>query len=209
MTLQSPPDWWPEACEALATRDPVMAKLVVVHNSPGLRLRGEPFFTLSRAIVGQQISVKAAQSVWDRLVHAVGEIAPDRLLRAGPEGLGGLGLSGRKVEYLLDLASHFSREPMLGKQLASLADDDVIERLIQIRGIGRWSAEMALIFSLGRPNVLPLADLGLLKAISLHYREGKTADAKTAQKIARPWAPWKSAATWLLWRSLDPEPVEY
>jgi DNA-3-methyladenine glycosylase II len=209
MTLQSPPAWWPEACKALAQCDPLMARLVDTHGSPGLKLRGEPFFTLTRAIVGQQISVKAAQSVWDRLVLAVGDIAPDRFLQLGTQGLGGLGLSGRKVEYLLDLASHFERDPLLGTQLALLDDEDAIERLTQIRGIGRWTAEMALIFSLGRPNVLPLADLGLLKAIRLHYCEGDTLDARTAGTLANAWVPWRSAATWLLWRSLDPEPVEY
>lgn len=186
-----------------------MAGLTQAYGKPGLKLRGEPFFTLARAIVGQQISVKAAQSVWNRLVAAIGEIEPKQFLTSGPQGLGGIGLSARKVEYLLDLASHFSREPGLGEQLGSLADEEVIERLTQIRGIGRWSAEMALIFALGRPNVLPLADLGLIKAISLHYRKGEAINAKTAAAIAKPWAPWQSAATWLLWRSLDPEPVEY
>jgi DNA-3-methyladenine glycosylase II len=186
-----------------------MASLAQRYGRPGLRLRGEPFFTLARAVVGQQISVKAAQSVWDRLLAAVEEISPHRFLQSGPQGLSGLGLSGRKIEYLLDLAGHFSREPLLATQLAAMPDHDVITRLTQIRGIGQWSAEMALIFSLGRPNVLPLADLGLVKAIRVHYRDGQPIDSKTARLIAQPWKPWQSAATWLLWRSLDPEPVEY
>jgi DNA-3-methyladenine glycosylase II len=209
MTLQSSPPWWPQACNALSRCDPVMARLAKAYGKPGLRLRGELFFTLARAIVGQQISVKAAQSVWERLLTAVESVAPDRFLRCGPQGLTGLGLSGRKVEYLLDLSGHFAQEPTLAEQLVLLDDEQIIERLIQIRGIGRWSAEMALIFSLGRPNVLPLADLGLMKAISLHYCKGDPLTPKAARAIAEPWAPWQSAATWLLWRSLDPEPVEY
>ncbi len=192
----------------LAKTDPVMARLVKQHAKPGMTLRGDPFFTLSRAIVGQQISVKAAATVWDRLVGVVGFISPAGILE-NAHGLGSVGLSARKLEYLLDLASQFDREPDLGDRLRALDDEAVIARLTQIRGIGRWSAEMALIFSLARPNVLPLADLGLLKAMSLHYRDGKAVDAKTARAIGKAWMPWQSAATWLLWRSLDPEPVEY
>ena len=202
------PDWWPQACQALAKADSVMEGLVKRHGEPGMALRGDPFFTLARAIVGQQISVKAAAAVWERFSAKVGEITPPCIL-SNAESLNDVGLSARKIEYLLDLSSHFDREPELGVNLHSLDDDAVIARLTQIRGIGRWSAEMALIFSLARPNVLPLADLGLVKAIRLHYQNGKAIDDKTAKAIAQPWMPWQSAATWLLWRSLDPEPVEY
>lgn len=173
-----------------------------------MTLRGDPFFTLARAIVGQQISVKAAASVWQRVSTAVGQITPSCILK-NAEGLNGVGLSARKIEYLLDLSMQFEREPELSAHLHLLDDEAAISRLTEIRGIGRWTAEMALIFSLARPNVLPVADLGLLKAISLHYRDGKAVDAKIARRIAKPWMPWQSAATWLLWRSLDPEPVEY
>lgn len=202
------PNWWPEACQSLAKADPVMAHLVRRHGEPGMTLRGDPFFTLARAIVGQQISVKAAAAVWERFLEKVGEITPSRILQKA-EGLNGVGLSTRKIEYLIDLSAHFDREPELSASLHGLDDDAVIARLTEIRGIGRWSAEMALIFSLERPNVLPLADLGLLKAISLHYRDGEAIDPDAAKAIAQPWMPWQSAATWLLWRSLDPEPVEY
>lgn len=192
----------------LAKVDPVMARLVRQHAKPGMTLRGDPFFTLARAIVGQQISVKAAAAVWMRLLQAVGQITPFCILR-NSESLNGAGLSARKVEYLLDLAQQFDQEPELSEELHNLDDEAVITRLTQIRGIGRWSAEMALIFSLARPNVLPLADLGLLKAINLHYGNGQPITAKAAREIGEPWRPWQSAATWLLWRSLDPIPVEY
>lgn len=208
MKPDSRPHWWPKACRALSQTDLVMARLVSQHAEPGMTLRGDPFFTLARAIVGQQISVKAAASVWQRVSTAVGQITPSCILK-NAEGLNGVGLSARKIEYLLDLSMQFEREPELSAHLHLLDDEAAISRLTEIRGIGRWTAEMALIFSLARPNVLPVADLGLLKAISLHYRDGKAVDAKIARRIAKPWMPWQSAATWLLWRSLDPEPVEY
>jgi DNA-3-methyladenine glycosylase II len=202
------PNWWPKACRALSLTDPVMARLVLRHSKPGMTLRGDPFFTLARAIVGQQISVKAAATVWGRLTAVVGCLTPRCILENAGD-LGQVGLSARKIEYLLDLSKQFDREPDLAERLHALDDESVVARLTEIRGIGRWTAEMALIFSLARPNVLPVADLGLLKAISLHYRNGATVDSKAAREIAQPWQPWQSAATWLLWRSLDPEPVEY
>jgi DNA-3-methyladenine glycosylase II len=208
MTSTAQPDWWPTACRALSQTDPIMARLVKQHSRPGMTLRGDPFFTLARAIVGQQISVKAAAAVWERFTVVVGGVTPSCVLKKAKD-LGTVGLSARKIEYLIDLATQFDREPDLGDRLHALDDESVIARLTEIRGIGRWTAEMALIFSLARPNVLPVADLGLLKAIGLHYRAGETADSKAARAIALPWQPWQSAATWLLWRSLDPEPVEY
>ncbi len=213
MAAQSPthtvPEYWETACNALCRADPVLAQIIKRHAGARLVPRGDPFFTLARAIVGQQISVKAAASVWDRVQAEIGPIVPKKIARLPSSAFTGLGLSARKIEYLMDLALHFDREPDLAEQLAISDDEAIIDRLTQIRGIGRWTAEMALIFAFMRPDVLPLADLGLMKAISLHYRKGKDVDAKAAQRIAKPWQPWRSVATWYLWRSLDPEPVEY
>lgn len=213
MPTQTPtaavPKFWETACQALCQADPVLAKIIERHAGARLVPRGDPFSTLARAIVGQQISVKAAASVWDRIQSEIGPIKPKKIARLRSSAFSGLGLSARKIEYLMDLAFHFDREPDLADQLALADDEAIIERLTQIRGIGRWTAEMALIFAFMRPNVLPVADLGLMKAISLHYRKGSPIDAKTAQRIAQPWQPWRSVATWYLWRSLDPEPVEY
>lgn len=213
MPTQTPtptvPQYWETACNALCQADPVLANIIERHAGAKLVPRGDPFFTLARAIVGQQISVKAAASVWNRVQSEIGPIVPKKIARLPSSAFSGLGLSARKIEYLMDLALHFDREPDLATQLAASEDEVVIERLTQIRGIGRWTAEMALIFAFMRPNVLPVADLGLMKAISLHYRKGKAVDAKAAQRIAKPWHPWRSVATWYLWRSLDPEPVEY
>lgn len=203
------PVYWKTACEQLAAADPIMASIIKRHGPSPLVSRGDPFTTLSRAIVGQQISVKAAASVWQRVQSALTPFEPGHLLQA-PEGhWQGLGLSARKIEYLRDLARHFHASPTLAEDLAAMTDEDVIDRLTEIRGIGRWTAEMALIFALMRPDVLPLADLGLMKAMSLHYRKGRELNAAQAKALAARWQPWRSVATWYLWRSLDPEPVDY
>jgi DNA-3-methyladenine glycosylase II len=187
----------------------VLKGIIERHQDAWLVPRGDPFFTLARAIVGQQISVKAAASVWDRVYARIAPFSPVTLANLPADALSGLGLSARKIEYLLDLGTHFAKQPELSEQLFTASDETIIERLTQIRGIGRWTAEMALIFAFMRPDVLPVADLGLMKAISLHYRKGKPVNAQAAQRIATPWRPWRSVATWYLWRSLDPEPVEY
>lgn len=186
-----------------------MAEIITRHRRAKLVSRGDPFTTLSRAIVGQQISVKAAASVWGRVQASFSPFEPAQLLAAPLTQWQGLGLSARKIEYMRDLAHHFQISPTLGEDLNQMSDEAVIERLTSIRGIGRWTAEMALIFTFMRPDVLPLADLGLMKAIAIHYRNGKPASPEQAARIARRWKPWRSVATWYLWRSLDPEPVDY
>lgn len=210
------PAYWLRAKRALAQADPTLAR--IIRNHPGVALvsRGDAFATLARSIVGQQISVKAADAVWGRLTKACPELAPRALLRKRAATLRACGLSERKVEYLRDLAEHFASGRVDPRRLAALDDEEVIERLTDIRGIGRWTAEMFLIFNLLRPNVLPLDDLGLLKAISMHYLDGASTQAllkregrARIERLAAPWAPWRSVATWYLWRSLDPVPVEY
>lgn len=203
------PAYWSKACAQLCAADPVLERIIKQHGKARLVPRGDPFTTLSRAIVGQQISVKAAASVWDRVQAAFTPFKPVQLLDADDDHWQGLGLSARKIEYMRDLARHFHASPSLAQDLAAMADEEVIARLTEIRGIGRWTAEMALIFAFMRPDVLPLADLGLMKAISLHYRKGREINAAQAAKLAVRWQPWRSVATWYLWRSLDPEPVDY
>jgi DNA-3-methyladenine glycosylase II len=123
--------------------------------------------------------------------------------------LAGCGLSKRKVEYLLDLAAHFRDGSVHAKDWSSMEDEDVIAELIQIRGIGRWTAEMFLIFNLLRPNILPLDDVGLLRGISVNYFSGEPVSRSDAREVSANWEPWRTVATWYLWRSLDPVPVEY
>jgi len=205
----STPDYWHRATRELAAGDDVLAELISRHRALTVGLRGDAFQTLARAIVGQQISVKAAQSVWDRFAAAVGTVDPTRVGRASVDTLRAAGLSARKVEYLQDLAGHFRSGELDPAALPTLSDDDLVERLTQVRGIGRWTAEMFLIFHLGRPDVFPVADLGLQRAVSLLYRRGRAVTPRSVELVGRRWAPWRSVATWYLWRSLDPLPVEY
>lgn len=207
------PDYWDEACKHLAKRDRVMRKLIPQFGEARLQSRGDAFTTLARSIVGQQITVKAAQSIWDRLAGLLPapstRIAPAAVLALPVDTLRGVGLSGRKVEYLRDLASHFDSGTVHVRQWSSMDDEAIIEELVAIRGIGRWTAEMFLIFHLMRPNVLPLDDLGLLKGISLNYFSGEPVSRAEAREVGDAWAPFRSVATWYIWRSLDPLPVEY
>ena len=194
-------------------RDRVMKKLIPQFGEARLASRGDAFTTLARSIVGQQISVKAAQSVWDRFAASVGgastHLAPG-LVRALPtDAMRGAGLSARKCEYLLDLAGHFEHGRVHVADWATMDDEAIIAELVAIRGIGRWTAEMFLIFHLMRPDVLPLDDLGLLKGISVNYFSGEPVSRAEAREVGEAWAPYRSVATWYIWRSLDPLPVEY
>lgn len=207
------PEYWDEACRHLSKRDRVMKKLIPQFGEARLQSRGDAFTTLARSIVGQQISVKAAQSVWDRfaalLEGPATRIQPAAVLAQPVEQLRLAGLSARKVEYLSDLAQHFEAGTVHVKQWTQMDDEAIIEELVAIRGIGRWTAEMFLIFHLMRPNVLPLDDLGLLKGISLNYFSGEPVSRAEARELGEAWAPYRSVATWYIWRSLDPLPVDY
>lgn len=203
------PAYWDKAKRELSRSDPVLGEIIRGHPRVYLVPRGDPFVTLARSIVGQQISVKAAQAVWDRVLAAVGQMTPRSAAHAGPERLLACGLSRRKVEYVLDLAVHFARGAVVPERWQAMDDEQVIDELTEVRGIGRWTAEMFLIFNLLRPDVLPLDDLGLRRAVSLSYRRGRAISAGGIRRIAQAWQPWRSVATWYLWRSLDPLPVEY
>jgi DNA-3-methyladenine glycosylase II len=207
------PGYWDEACKHLGKRDRVMRKLIPQFGEGRLQSRGDAFTTLARSIVGQQISVKAAQSVWDRFVALVKEqstrLAPASVLALDTPTMRSAGLSARKVEYLSDLAQHFESGTVHVGQWQQMDDEAIIDELVAIRGIGRWTAEMFLIFHLMRPNVLPLDDLGLLKGISLNYFSGEPVSRAEAREVGDAWAPFRSVATWYIWRSLDPLPVDY
>lgn len=203
------PAYWDEACADLMKRDRILRKMIPTYGPAHLVSRGDPFVTLARAVVGQQISVKAAQSVWERLHAVCPRLTPAQFLRAGPEKLAGCGLSKRKAEYMIDLAGHFKAGTVHVAQWAQMDDEAVIAELTQIRGIGRWTAEMFLMFNLMRPNVLPLDDIGLINAISTNYFSGEPVTRSEAREVAANWEPWRTVATWYMWRSLDPLPVTY
>jgi DNA-3-methyladenine glycosylase II len=203
------PDFWDQACADLMKRDRILKKLIPQFGPAHLTGRGEPFVTLARSIVGQQISVKAAQAVWDRVVAICPKLTPAQFIKAGHDALAGCGLSRRKAEYILDLATHFKSGALHVDAWASMDDEAVIAELTGIRGIGRWTAEMFLMFNLMRPDVLPLDDVGLINAISVNYFSGEPVTRSEAREVAANWEPWRSVATWYMWRSLEPVPVEY
>ncbi|MHB8666091.1 MAG: DNA-3-methyladenine glycosylase family protein [Burkholderiales bacterium] len=202
------PAYWLRAKRALARRDAVLAAIIRAHPRVALVRRGEPFKTLARSIVGQQISVKAAESVWQRVLAVAPDATPEQMLKARRR-LSACGLSQRKAEYIADLARHFTDGSVHARDWPGMDDEAVIAELIQVRGIGRWTAEMFLMFNLLRPDVLPLDDLGLQKAICLHYFDGNRVSREQIRVLGANWAPWRSVATWYLWRSLDPVSVEY
>jgi DNA-3-methyladenine glycosylase II len=202
------PEYWDRAKRALMRKDPVMAAIIKRHPAVHLVPRGDPFLTLARAIVGQQISTKAAQSVWNRFSGLVIDVSPHSVIRLKTLQMRACGLSARKCEYIYDLAQRFSTGKVHVHRWPKMSDEEVIADLVQVRGIGRWTAEMFLMFSLLRPDVLPLGDLGLQKAIRLAYFK-RNISVRTMARLGESWRPWRTVASWYLWRSLDPLPVEY
>ena len=205
---QRPPVYWATACAELAA-DPVMAALIERYPDCVLGDRGDPFQTLARAIVGQQISVKAADSVWARFAGFAQVVSPENVARLELDALAACGLSRRKAEYLRDLAGHFADGRIEPTRWKKMEDEAVIAELVDVRGVGRWTAEMFLIFSLRRPDVWPLDDIGLQKAVALHYLAGDRPTPKILRRHGERHSPWRTVATWYLWRSLDPAVVQY
>ena len=203
------PEYWNQATQDLTTRDPVLKTLILTYTGLTLVSRGDAYSTLARSIVGQQISVKAAESVWKKLISYIQEPSPSTIASADSTSLRSCGLSGRKVEYLQELARNFLNGEVNAASWHEMEDELLIRELVKIKGIGRWTAEMFMIFHFLRPNVLPLDDIGLQRAISLHYKQGQPISRLEIQELAKIWEPWRSVATWYLWRSLDPVPVEY
>ena len=186
-----------------------MKRLIPQFDDACLQTRGDAFTTLARSIVGQQISVKAAQTVWDRFAKLPRKMTPANVFKLKVDDMRAAGLSARKVEYLVDLSLHFTDGSLEVGAWDAMDDEAIIAQLIAIRGIGRWTAEMFLIFHLLRPNVLPLDDVGLINGISKNYFSGDSVSRSDAREVAGAWTPFCSVATWYIWRSLDPMPVAY
>ncbi len=203
------PPFWAEACAHLMQKDRVMKRLIPQFGDVRLESRGDPFVTLARSIVGQQISVKAAQTVWNRFAALPEQITPTHVLRLRVDAMREAGLSARKVEYMVDLALHFENGTLHTAQWHTMSDEEIISELVAIRGIGRWTAEMFLIFHLMRPNVLPLDDVGLINGIRQNYFSGEAVSRSEVREVAAAWTPYCTVATWYIWRSLDPLPVAY
>ena len=203
------PAYWDEATARLSRRDKVLGRIIREHPGANLRTRGDAFQTLARSIVGQQISVKAAQAVWDRFEALAGRVAPHHVAGLDEDAMRAAGLSRMKVAYLKDLAGHFHDGRLRPRRWSRMDDEAVVADLVQVKGIGRWSVEMFLIFHLMRPDVFPVADIGLQRAVERHYNGGERLDRASLGEIGEAWAPFRTVATWYLWRSLDPVPVEY
>jgi DNA-3-methyladenine glycosylase II len=203
------PSYWEDARKHLMKKDRVMKRLIPQFGPSCLQSRGDAFVTLARSVVGQQISVKAAQTVWDRFAKLPQQMTPAQVLRLKIDDMRAAGLSARKVEYLVDLSLHFDSGKVHVEDWSAMDDEAIIDELVAIRGIGRWTAEMFLIFHLMRPNVLPLDDVGLINGISKSYFSGEVVSRSDAREVALAWAPYRTVATWYIWRSLDPVPVEY
>jgi DNA-3-methyladenine glycosylase II len=198
------PAYWEQAKLELMKRDRIMKKLIPQFGDLHLVGHGDPFTTLARSVVGQQVTTKAADAAWSKLLLVCPKITPAQVVKAGAEQIAACGLSKRKTEYILDLADHFKTKRVHANQWAEMDDEAVIAELVQIRGIGRWTAEMFLIFNLLRPNVLPLDDPGLIQGISQNYFSGEPVSRSDAREVSANWEPWRTVATWYLWRSLDP-----
>ncbi len=203
------PKYWNQAIQELAKGDRVMQSLIQQYEGAVLTSRGCAFTTLARSIIGQQISVKAAESVWQKVIGTIPNLNPRTIAAVEHEALRTCGLSGRKITYLQDLSRHFLLDKFSEATWIHMEDEALIAQLTQVKGIGRWTAEMFLIFYMQRPDILPVDDIGLQRAISQHYNNNQPVNKKWMIELAKPWQPWRSVATWYLWRSLDPIPVEY
>lgn len=185
--------------------DPVLGRIVKDIGPTDLRRRGTPYQSLFRALLYQQLAGAAAATIERRLLALFGDKVPEPevLLATEAEKLRSVGLSRQKASYMHSLAEHFARGAVSNRTLGRLSDEDVVEHVTQIKGIGRWTADMLLMFSLGRPDVLPVGDLGVQKAIEELYELDRLPDPKTMLEIGEPWRPYRTIASWYLWRSRD------
>lgn len=207
--MQEISHYWHEAKTHLSKKDKVLAKIIASYEGEILTKKGDAFLTLARAIVGQQISVKAADTVWKRFSQKVGKITPKNVLAVSDADLRLAGLSGQKVNYMRSLSEYFTENKKITAQWAKMTDEELLKSLTSIKGIGSWTAEMFMIFHLGRPDVFPIKDIGVQKAMFRHYHKSDKVALAELIKRAEGWRPYRSVATWYLWRSLDPVPVEY
>ena len=196
------------ARRTLAETDPILSPFIEAIGPCRLAPAPDPFIALVEAIISQQLSVKAADTIFARLVSICPgkSITPKKIVSADESALREAGLSRQKIGYMKDLAGRWVAGEIRPKEFHSLPDEEIIARLIEVKGIGRWTAEMFLIFALNRTDVLPVGDLGLKKAVRQAYRLRQLPSPEDIQKIADPWRPYRSIATWYLWKSLNNGP---
>ena len=203
------PHFWEKEKVELIKKDKQLGEIIKTYPEDFLFSKSDPFYTLSRAIVGQQISVKAAQAVWERFEKKIIIVNPKNTLNMHYMSFKSCGLSKQKIKYLKSLATAFINKELKILESKTASDDEIVEQLIKVKGIGKWTAQMFLIFNLCKPDVFPEDDLGLIKGICVCYNLKYPIKKETAIKMSKKWKPWRSVATWYFWRSLDPIPVEY
>ena len=204
----SGPPYWAKAVEYLKSNDSILSRVIDENLRPFLSPNGDVGNTLIKSIVGQQISVKAADSVWRKMTGLLGTVIPENIVSCDLQDLRGCGLSMRKSEYILD----FSRlwvDSLSDLDWFSMDGEDVRSRLLELRGVGPWTVDMVMIFALGQPDILPLGDIGLIRAIEKTYAGGSNLGVEDLLDISADWSPYRTVATWYLWRVVDPEPVNY
>ena len=207
-TAGSIPGYWVTAKAELSAADSILAEVIARNEEPVLSSKGDLFLNLVSAIVSQQISTTAARTIWGRFEGLVSEVNPKSVLSRSHEELRGCGLSGRKAEYILGIAEAW-QSGYADIDWDDLSDEEVMAALIELRGVGTWTAEMILIFTLLRPDVFPVGDIGVVRAVERLYSGGERMSNDDLIAKSRDWRPWRTVATWYLWRSIDPEPVQY
>ena len=208
--MKRPPFYWYRAKRKLSKKDPIFRQIINKYNKGFLTTRNNPFFSLCRTIVGQQISTKAADSIWFKFKKKCeNKINPTSILKVSSQKLKSAGLSRQKVSYLKNIAKAFKNKSFNTKKLKALNDDQAIEYITRLKGLGVWSAEMFLMFNLNRPNIFPIKDIGLLRAISKNYKTSYPPSKRFLKKISKMHTGYLTVFTWYMWRSIDPTDVEY
>ncbi len=208
--MKKPPSYWHEAKKILSKRDPVLRKIIKKYNKGFLTTKNKPFLSLCRTIVGQQISVKAADSIWIKFEKKCkNKINPKTILKLSSRTLKSAGLSRQKVSYLKNIAKNFNNKSFDIKKLKTMKDMEAINYITQMKGLGIWSAQMFLMFNLNRGDIYPMADIGLLRAISINYKTSYPPSKRFLNKISNLHLGYRTVLTWYMWRSIDPVDVEY
>ena len=201
------PEYWDMAKKELSRKDDVLHEIINEFDDLELVSRGDLFYTLIRSVIGQQISVKAASTVWSRFCERIGDIEPENILSADIEELRSCGLSQRKAEYVIGISQAWPDYDSL--EWRKMSDEEIIQELIKLRGVGTWTAEMILIFTMLRPDVFPIGDIGMIRGIEKSYNSGERMSREDLYSISEKWKPWRTVACCYMWRTVDPEPVEY
>ena len=201
------PEYWDLAKKELSRKDDVLQGIINEFDDLELVSRGDLFYTLIRSVIGQQISVKAASTVWSRFCERIGDIEPKNILSADIEELRSCGLSNRKAEYVIGISESWPDYHSL--KWKEMSDEEIIQELIKLRGVGKWTAEMILIFTMLRPDVFPIGDIGMIRGIEKSYNSGEKMSREELYAISEKWKPWRTVACCFMWRTVDPEPVEY